>query len=631
MDKHQDVLFRSCGTAEYCEDNEALRFSGTVDFLTYFNSCSVGKWRKYTHVSRIFLCLVLSGDDCLLQFSAARRNMCTPARIGTEVSLSSIDACDSVIKRNESTHCVTLELPQGPDEVIGFFLRTEGVAYIHEAYYFAEVDSDLIRPIKLALSTTTFKKEAYIQPNIELVKNEILSSDDPIAGNFHMFVVDNGRTLDASVLSDSGVTVIPNKNVGGSGGFARGMMEAIASNQEFTHVLLMDDDVKISTESLSRTYNLLSLAKAEYRDAFINGAMLSIEKPNMQFEDVSYVIKSGAYRKIKENLFINNVEDVAENEAIDVEVPHAYGAWWFSCIPVSAIKKNGLPLPLFVRCDDVEYGMRSTPKFMTMNGICVWHEAFEGRFRASVDCYQYVRNFLVMIAMDDCASESMFLARMRRNIRLQLRVMDYNTADLFLDGFEDYLKGPEYLAKADGEMLMKKNGLKNTKLVPIDQLEIDVSELNVRPQMIGRPRIEPESPDLDKRDHRPHPFRRVWGFVRHNSVRFWRMLPYDRHFLPEGMLKSSPKPIFYSGLTCCGIYTMGAKTLVALDREAENGAVRHYDKERWIEVRKRLKMLMRKHREQGREIRRAYKEAKPWLTSWDFWNSYLGTDLKLKD
>ena len=56
--------------------------------------------------------------------------------------------------------------------------------------------------------------------------------------------------------------------------------------------------------------------------------MLAIEQPNLQFEDVSFVIKSGAYRRVKEDkLYVDQIKDVAENESINVEVPNAYGAW----------------------------------------------------------------------------------------------------------------------------------------------------------------------------------------------------------------------------------------------------------------------------------------------------------------
>ena len=77
------------------------------------------------------------------------------------------------------------------------------------------------------------------------------------------------------------ISIVPNPNVGGAGGFARGMLEALAGGA--THVLLMDDDVHVSPESFKRTYNLLSLVKNCYKQAFLNGAMLSLEEPNLQY------------------------------------------------------------------------------------------------------------------------------------------------------------------------------------------------------------------------------------------------------------------------------------------------------------------------------------------------------------
>ena len=93
-----------------------------------------------------------------------------------------------------------------------------------------------------------------------------------------MLVIDNGRTLDAETLSGDGVRVFPNKNVGGAGGFARGMIEAMRLEKPATHVLLMDDDVQISTESLKRTYQLLSIVNDEYKDSYVSGAMMSYER-----------------------------------------------------------------------------------------------------------------------------------------------------------------------------------------------------------------------------------------------------------------------------------------------------------------------------------------------------------------
>ncbi len=578
---------------------------GSVDFFTYFNACSLAKWKKYTGIKRVYLHLEFANEAinkeyaCTIQFFGRSYLDSAASSLASGVRLTS-----TMGKTKENGSLVfDLLIPETDYEVIGFALDVRGGVVLEKAYYYARVAEEQINSVKIALCTTTFLKEDYIIPNIELVKNEVLAADDVIAKNFHMFVIDNGRTLDAEALSDEGVTVLPNPNVGGSGGFARGMMEAMKHDGNFTHVLLMDDDVSISTESLRRTFNLLSLATGKYKNAFINGAMLVAEEPNRQFEDVSYVVNSGAYSSVKSNrYYMDQQQYIVRNEHIDVEIPKAYGAWWFSCIPVSAIEQVGLPLPLFVRCDDVEYGMRAKPIYMTMNGICVWHDGFMGRSRASVDSYQYVRNFLIMIAMTDCSSQDLFMLRMERALRLQLRVMSYDAADLILDGIADYLKGPDYFASLNGEEVIKRNAKKNEKLVPLDELAEPYRNVSYNKRLLGdQSRIKP-------------------------LLKLMRTLPYDRHLLPDALLRDTPEAVFYSGLSILSPRTIGTKTLVAIDLEGNQGAVRHMDRERYRQIMDRWKALKSELKERGDEVRAAYKEALPYLTSTEFWEKYLGLD-----
>ena len=578
---------------------------GSVDFFTYFNACSLAKWKKYAGIKRVYLHLEFANEAinkeyaCTIQFFGRSYLDSAASSLASGVRLTS-----TMGKTKENGSLVfDLLIPETDYEVIGFALDVRGGVVLEKAYYYARVAEEQINPVKIALCTTTFLKEDYIIPNIELVKNEVLAADDVIAKNFHMFVIDNGRTLDAEALSDEGVTVLPNPNVGGSGGFARGMMEAMKHDENFTHVLLMDDDVSISTESLRRTFNLLSLATGKYKNAFINGAMLVAEEPNRQFEDVSYVVNSGAYASVKSNkYYMDQQQYIVRNEHIDVEIPKAYGAWWFSCIPVSAIEQVGLPLPLFVRCDDVEYGMRAKPIYMTMNGICVWHDGFMGRSRASVDSYQYVRNFLIMIAMTDCSSQDLFMLRMERALRLQLRVMSYDAADLILDGIADYLKGPDYFASLNGEEVIKRNAKKNEKLVPLDELAEPYRNVSYNKRLLG-----------DQSYIKPF-------------LKLMRTLPYDRHLLPDVLLRDTPEAVFYSGLSILSPRTIGTKTLVAIDLEGNQGAVRHMDRERYQHIMDRWKALKSELKERGDEVRAAYKEALPYLTSTEFWEKYLGLD-----
>lgn len=591
MKDHEEVFYRCEGTAQYNTEAHQLEISGSADFLTYFNAISVEKWLRYTSVDNVWLHLELSGEEVEFVAQKVIKGQTEAASLEPSKTLS----CEDGVKAFD------LELPIDNAVLASFILKSEAPFSLMRAYYYTKIDEHLVRPINLALCTTTFNREDYIIPNINAIKAEILDSDEPISQAFHMFVVDNGRTLDAKALSDRGVSVLPNKNSGGSGGFARGMMEALAADTEFTHVLLMDDDVRVLPESFKRTFNLLSLANENYKDAFVSGAMLVLETPNVQYEDVSYVSQDGTYRKIKPDLHIDVLSELVANEQTSLEVENAYAAWWYCCIPVKAIKEHGLPLPLFVRCDDVEYGLRCKPVFMAMDGICVWHAGFIGRFRASVDCYQFTRNYLVMTAVEKDRSDTMFLMRTARTLRIYLRTMAYDKAELLLDGLEDFLKGPEFLMQAEGEAIMKQNGQKNEKLIPLDDIDRTITA-----DLVVDPRA------LDEKKEAPV------------IIKLWRTLPYDRHLLPDFLLRNKPAAILYSNSAHFTPATVATKTLVALDLTGTTGHVRTLDKARYKIIKERWKRLQKEYRQNAGEVSKRYQEAMPYMTSAEYWRSYLG-------
>ncbi len=593
---HPELYYRVLsGDALYGDDFHSLHINGNVDFLTYVNGLSAGKWHQYASVDSVVLHMALFGRG---------RVVVHGVRSG---ELNPVELKSNPFDGDEVDPCVIdIDIDTTGYDLIGFRIESdEGYSVdLLNASYLTDVPEDSINQINLALSTTTFKNEQYILPNIELVKAGISKEGGPIRDHFHMFVVDNGQTLDSASLSDDLVTVLPNPNTGGSGGFARGMMAATETPGQFTHIILMDDDVSIMPESLIRTFNLLSLAKGKYKDAFINGAMLSMEDPDRQFEDVSYVASSGAYRRVKEDLNVGKLSDILENERTNVEVDQAYGAWWYSCIPVKAIEKNGLPMPFFIRCDDVEFGMRNKPVYMTMNCICVWHASFEGRFRASVDCYQYFRNFFAMIALDDCADEKMFVLRIQRGVRQNLRDMDYQAAEFILDGFEDYLRGPECLQKLDGAATMIGKGKLNEKLIPVSEMDPELlRKAGVTKQVLANANL----------DFHPSKF-----------MKYWRSIPYDKHYLPDALLRGKPGYVVKNGSCTLEGNSTRCKTLVFLDPTREKGSVRTMDRARFKSIRSREHELMARYRKEGKSVRGAWKDAMPYMTSREFWEQYLG-------
>lgn len=615
------MLYRAMEAVDYQKEDGSLAFAGRIEFLTYFNALSFGKWQRYTGIENAFLHLELVGDACdiiLLGVPEGAVDVKDAPGI-SEVHTSSALPASIVAKQlalpvhfDGAAEYEAIDLPVDATGMVlvGFALVSAGATALKGAYWATRIPEERIRDVRIAVATTTFKNEQYILPNMEMIREHVLESQEPVAQTLHLFVVDNGCTLDADALSGKGVTVIPNANEGGSAGFARGMMEALESDAGFTHVLLMDDDVRVSPESLIRTHNLLSLVREEYADAFINGAMLEMERPNKQFEDVSHVRPDGVYRRLKGDLFMDALADITMNEVLDVEVPQAYGAWWYSCIPMSAIREHGLPLPLFVRCDDVEYGIRARAKYMTMNGICVWHAAFTQKFRAAVDCYQYIRNYLVMNSIHGVSNDSLFLARADRTLQLYLRSMAYETAELIVAALEDYMRGPAWLMSVRGEALLKENNAKAEKLVSLDEALSDAASLY--PEYAEALRGFVPDQELVRDDQAAGP-----------ALRLWRSLPYDRHLLPGVCIQDKAATAYYGGYTVISPDQVGKRMLVACDRECENAHVRLMDRKRWSAIRKRWRSVRADHRKRGRETVQAYQAALPYMTSVEYWKRHL--------
>lgn len=581
-------------------EREWLLYSrGHYDFTTYFNSLSVGKLKKYASATGFSLHIEVKGSKCVIsQMKATSFSM----------ESESVQGADMEVPQSDEWISVDVDLVVDADAVLmAFVIDAEGPVYIRNGYYSLDVDHPL-NDVNLALATTTFKKESYIEANIASIEENILGSDDDIADHFHMHVIDNGRTLDYEELNSGGVTVYPNDNVGGAGGFARGMIHAMEQETPATHVLLMDDDVAVSPESIKRTYNLLRIANEEYKDAFVSGAMLDYQTVEDQWEDTAAFLDA-CCQSIKPRIRLTEIADLVFNEdsePTERQRSRRYAAWWYCCIPVAAIKKNGLPLPYFVRYDDVEYGIRCKPKhFMTMNGIGIWHMAFHVRYNPAVERYQTIRNGFIANATTDISSDKELLAYMHDGIRTELKKYGYQNAELILDGFEDFLKGPSFIkGKVAEESFMTANR-RNEKLLPFEELQKDPDLDSLDLYSLTRQKINENSPRALGE--------RLVDFVSWNGQKaplFWD--------------KGGIAVISAAG----GVYPAGTirnhSKILVVDWYNKKGAVRHRDVARYKEIIKRYKQDLKLFKANTKRLHEEYAAARPEMTSVEYWKKYLG-------
>lgn len=602
--------------ALYCRSDHPVIFNetqgewemhgaGTFDFSTYFNSLSVRKLKQFTKAKSFTLHLELKGAACEVQQTMGDAFAHDPIEVeGVHRGLSA----------SRQWQSVDMPLTITDDMVIvGFIIKTEGSVDIRNSYYELEIDGDL-NDVELVLSTTTFKKEAFIERNIGLVKEQIVESADPIAKHFHMYVMDNGRTLDAEKLTSDRITVIPNDNVGGAGGFTRGMITAMEQDPKATNILLMDDDVAVSPESIKRTYNLLRILKEEHREDMISGAMLNYEIGEDQWEDIGNMTPQGTFAGCKPGMRLTLFEDLIYNEMFTPtkwQRNNMYAAWWYCCIPISVIEKNGLPLPVFVRCDDAEYGIRCKTGFITMNSLCVWHMSFFERYNAAVERYQTTRNTMIAQATCGMAPDADFMKELHNNIRLELKKFGYANAELCLDAFEDFLRGPEFIKKpGQSEKSFMAANRNKEQLVDFETLQ---SRADQDPELAGFS-IKNVDRQLIDGDKSRSLAERLEDLITDNNQRYikkdgagYAVIPLQGWLYPAGAIRGKHK-------------------LVVLDWYNRKGTIRTKDVQRYQKIKKRYMRDLKYYKANINRLRKEYAAARAELTSVEYWKNYLKMD-----
>ncbi len=581
------------------ENGIELQGPGTFDFTTYFNSISVRKWQKYASLNNVSLHLEISGSKGEIELTFANQ-----FSFNSEIIPNTKTSFDAT---NEAFVC-DLQFDKVDAELLGFKINCDAKAAITNSYYFTDVKKKQLNDVELALCTTTFKKEEFIIPNTKMIYESVCESDSEIAKHFTMHIVDNGKTLkEKDFPRDKRIILHPNENVGGSGGFARGMIESIHQKNKATHVLLMDDDVEVSPESIKRTYALMRLVNDEHKDAILSGAMHELDYPYNQWEDVGYIDELGKFRPTKAPLNIMSLRDCVGNEVYTNEQGR-YAAWWYSVIPTKTIERAGLPLPLFVRSDDTEYGYRCNSKLMTMNSICIFHKGFHIRYDAAVERYQTTRNTFIANAVTGCASKERFLAQLEDAMVVELKKFNYTNAILALEGFEDFMKGPSFIMQkgiAEEKFLEKHKTCEQLK--PLEEAILDVPKKQ-RAEVISQ--INRMNAEVD--------------VPRSLSLRVKDKLSLNNQ---KTVIKTNKKGCVV--IPADGwVYTpgkfLGAKSFFAVDYINKKAVFRKKNKKKFREVWKRYKQDLKEFKSIEDQLYADYATCREKITSEAFWRDYLG-------
>ncbi|WP_458094545.1 glycosyltransferase [Roseomonas sp. WA12] len=402
-----------------------------LGFDTYFNAFYEQNWRLHTGLGALSLRLDLRGA-CTLR---VRRRTAMGERLVIERRLDGAGPVLVPIPRE------TLNFRQHGMVVFEIEalepMRVLGGAWVTEAAS--------ARPVGLAPVFCTFNRET----DIAAVLLSITGDAAVLSRLARIHVVNQGRPglaahpAIAPILARHAdkLRIIEQANFGGAGGFGRGLLAAI-DDPAATHAVLLDDDIRIEPDSLLRMASFFALATEDFP---VGGQMLDMVQPTQVYEGGALLRpENWSFNPQHHRLDAGRPEKLTEMLA-----PQAihYNGWWCLGVPLTLVEREGMPLPCFIRGDDLEFGMRLYFRgihTVTMPGIAVWHEPFYLKM-GGWQLYYETRNMLVAAALHFGVDGRGMASRMMHHFFFHMLTFRYYSSALILQAIVDFLRGPEIL------------------------------------------------------------------------------------------------------------------------------------------------------------------------------------------
>ncbi len=469
---------------------EAILPAGSeTSFETYFNAFPASYWRRWSQLDEVKLRIEITGEARVDLY----RSKYDGSRIGIE---------GAQIETDENGHGVaefTISLAPFEDGGwIWFDLTCEKETRLHSAGWYATVEAgaqtfeDETPPA--TEPSVTIGIPTFNRPADAVAALHALASDPEVDGRIETIIMpDQGDKHPADepdfdeVAEHFGdrLRIVQQGNLGGSGGYSRIMYEALHEERGTTspYILYMDDDIAIEPDSVLR-----ALAAARYAKSpmLIGGQMLNLQERS-HLHTMGEVIDRGSFMwtaaphtHYDHDFYQHPLRDLGDGAAhnaagqpiapvardvvskgygtpnssenskdlhrrIDVD----YNGWWMCMIPRVVAKTIGQPLPLFIKWDDGEFGLRAKDAgFPTASwpGIAIWHMAWSDKDDAiDWQAYFHLRNRLIVAAIQHDGSPRGIVASMAKATAKHLLCLEYSTVAIQNEAMKDFLAGPDQL------------------------------------------------------------------------------------------------------------------------------------------------------------------------------------------
>lgn len=417
-----------------------------VSFATYFNAFPASYWRRWSILESVVLRVELTGS--------ARVDVYRSKATGARITVGGAP----VVSSGDETAVAEFEIDLTPFEDGGwiwFDITTDSATTLHHAGWYAPIPAP--GRANVAVGIPTFNRPSDCVSALAALTSDPLV-DEVISA---VIVSDQGTNkakdhpgfAEAAAALSNRLSIHNQPNLGGSGGYSRVMYEAL-KNTDCEQILFMDDDIRIEPDSILRALAMNRFAKVP---TLVGGQMLNLQEPSHlhvmgEMVDSENFMWTGAVNTEYDHNFAKyplNDEDEYRSRLLHRRIDVDYNGWWMCMIPRQVAEELGQPLPLFIKWDDADYGLRAGEHgypTVTLPGAAIWHMAWSDKDDAiDWQAYFHLRNRLIVAALHwDGNIRGLLRSHLKATLK-HLLCLEYSTVAIQNKAMDDFLAGPDHL------------------------------------------------------------------------------------------------------------------------------------------------------------------------------------------
>ncbi|MGO4616591.1 glycosyltransferase [Nocardia sp. 2YAB30] len=416
-----------------------------VSFCTYFNALPASYWRRWSVLESVVLRLELAGHGRVDVY----RSKADGSRIHVQGKEFAVAAgTDSVV--------VEFEADLGPFEDGGwiwFDITTDTAVTLLSGGWYAPVEAPGEGSIAVGMPTfnrpTDAVKTLAALGSDPLVLEKIKAVIIPDQGTKK--VVDEPGFAESSAALGDRLAIYNQPNLGGSGGYSRVMYEALKTT-DAEYIVYMDDDIEIEPDSILRALAFARFAKSP---VLVGGQMLNLQERS-HLHVMGEVVDRGIFMwtaapnvEYDHDFSKYPLKDRDNSKLLHRRIDVDFNGWWTCVIPRRVAEELGQPLPLFLKWDDAEYGLRARAAgypTVTLPGAAVWHMAWSDKDDAiDWQAYFHLRNRLVVASLHLPGNGRGMVVNTIKATLKHLLCLEYSTVAIQNLAIRDFLAGPERL------------------------------------------------------------------------------------------------------------------------------------------------------------------------------------------